>query len=227
MSSQNENNNFKASNVIMSESSDAQSLSARVYNALNQNKLFNEQEGGKKKKSSKKSSRKTSKKTSRKKSSKKSKRPSKKESKSKYSKHAKESLQEIEGGNSLMSDSINDLSEVVLTKNLNSPQDGGRKKKSSKKSKSKGSKKGSKRALPESMQAFQKIVAHMATTFGRSPTLLRLVKVVRDEVMKSNPNLSPMDIAKKSIEHFDKNKEKFKKEFDKMKSEAPKPKSKA
>jgi hypothetical protein len=112
----------------------------------------------------------------------------------------------------------------ILTKNLYSVQDAGKKmsrKKTKRKSKSK-----SKRDLPEAMKAFQKIVAHMATVFGRSPSLLRLVKVVRNEVIKLNPNLLPQDIANKTIEHFDKNIDKFKKEFEKIKSEPSKSNSK-
>ena len=55
MSNQNENNTFKSSNLIITDSSDAESLSARIYNDLNQNKSSNKQ--------SKKSSKKVSKKS--------------------------------------------------------------------------------------------------------------------------------------------------------------------
>ena len=227
----NQNNNLKTSNVVLSDSSDVESLSARVYNTL-QNKLFDEQDGGKKQK-----------KSSRKKSSKRksSKKLSKKLSKlnNNHKNRQNNNLQDIEGGN-IMSDSITFLSENVLTKNLNNLQGGRRKskkksksesykesKKGSKKRSKKGSKKGSKRALPEAMQAFQKIVAHLSLALGgRSPTVLKLAKIVKDETSKSNPNLSPMDLAKKTNDHFDKNKEKFKKEFEKLKSEPSKPKSK-
>ena len=82
----------------------------------------------------------------------------------------------------------------------------GSKRKSSKRS---GSKK-TKRALPDKLKEFQILVKHLKTVVGEhSKFLFTLAKQVRDDITKSNPNISSQDLTKKAIKHVDDNKAKM------------------
>jgi hypothetical protein len=182
------------------ESSDMNSFSANVYdnlkNSLSNTSLFNEQDGGKRKKKS--GSRKAS---SRKAGSKRSSYTKVKNikggSKKAYSKRA----------GSKKAKSKRAGSKKSLSKQAGSMNGG---KKGSRKSKSKSKSRKSKRALPEKLQEFQKLVKHMKTVVGEhSKFLFTLAKQVRDDITKTNPNISAADLTKKAIKYVDDNKSKI------------------
>ena len=75
-----------------------------------------------------------------------------------------------------------------------------------------------KRELPLKLQAFQKIVKHLASELGgHSPMIFKLEKMIRNLVIEKNPNDSVDDITKKTIDEFNKNKSKYTSEYQKLK----------
>jgi len=80
-----------------------------------------------------------------------------------------------------------------------------------KKTKSKKTKsKKTKRALPEKLLEFQKLVKHMKSITGEhSKFLFTLAKQIRDDITKSDPNISTQDLTKKAIKYADDNKSKI------------------
>ena len=189
--------------------SENNSFSASIYdnlqNSLNNSSLFLEQDGGKVKK--------TRKACSKKRRSNSMERPKKgsKKAGSKKSKSKKRSIS-MEGGKK---GSKKASSKKRRSKKRSISME--RPKKGSKKSGSKkGSKKGSKRAgskvkraLPEKLQEFQKLVKHMKSVTGEhSKFLFTLAKQIREEITKSNPNISTSDLTKKAMKYVDDNKSK-------------------
>jgi len=101
--------------------------------------------------------------------------------------------------------------------------EGGRKMKGSKKGskkveelgngkKMKGSKKGSKkqsRELPEKLVQFQLLTKHIRDALGKKNVkvapkyIMKIAKLVRDDVSKGQPNLSPVELTKKSKALYD------------------------
>ena len=108
-----------------------------------------------------------------------------------------------------------------IDNNSSELQQGGKKTKKASSSKSpkrlsKGSK--AKRELPEKLKEFQRLVKHMASGLGHSPTLFSLAKVVRTEAMKSNPNATPKQLTDASIKLFEDKKAKYTKELEALKA---------
>ena len=124
---------------------------------------------------------------------------------------------------------VNNLSDSI-DNTASEFQQGGKKKKATspkRSSSSKRSSKGSKpkRELPEKLKEFQRLVKHMASGLGHSPTLFSLAKSVRDDASKANPNATPKQLTDASIKLFDSNKGKYTKELESLK--AAKAKAKA
>ena len=225
------NHNFISNQL----NSDNDSLASNMYRKLKKNldtSLFSDDK--KVKKSSKKGSKKSSKKGSKgaKRHSKRHSKGDSKELKRHSKRHSKRDLKnqskshskkyalkhivttELEGGRKKGS------KKSKVSKVSSEELDVKHKKGSKKSKKSKGSKRsvsGSKRTLPEKLIEFQKIIAYMAKVIGhRTVQLGKVAKMVRDEVMKSNPTASPQEITKKSMKLFDDNLAKYKSEYEKI-----------
>ena len=87
-----------------------------------------------------------------------------------------------------------------------------------KKTSSKGSK--PKRALNEKLVEYQKLVKHISASLGGGPVAISLAKVIRDEVIKANPqNIKIEEITEKAKKLFDSNPSKWKTEYNKIKAD--------
>ena len=58
----------------------------------------------------------------------------------------------------------------------------------------------------------------MATVLDRTPVMFKLAAMVRDEIIKTNPNTSIQEITKKAIKLFDDNIKKYTEEYNKLKA---------
>ena len=198
--------------------SENNSFSASIYdnlqNSLNNSSLFLEQDGGKVKK--------TRKAGSKKRRSNSMERPKKgsKKAGSKKSKSKKRSISMEGGKKGSKKASSKKRRSKKRSISMERPKKGSKKSGSKKGSKKSGSKKGSKkgskragskvkRALPEKLQEFQKLVKHMKSVTGEhSKFLFTLAKQIREEITKSNPNISTSDLTKKAMKYVDDNKSK-------------------
>ncbi len=195
--------------------SENNSFSASIYdnlqNSLNNSSLFLEQDGGKVKKTRKTGSKKR-RSTSVERPKKGSKKAGSKKAGSKKSKSKKRSISMEGGKKGSKKASSKKRRSKKRSISMERPKKGSKKSGSKKGSKRAGSKRAGskvKRALPEKLQEFQKLVKHMKSVTGEhSKFLFTLAKQIREEITKSNPNISTSDLTKKAMKYVDDNKSK-------------------